>query len=473
MAVLANLLRSASSSNVTSHIHHSTGSSLPLEEVRHWTPNFKVDALGIIALLGQSEVNRSVGRLVRSKWLEYLPLIGSITFASDEFTEKQPGFQLYNIDDDIYTPDVAGWLTRWLMAQDFRTASTCVEWSVNTEPINSVLDDYNWTAIFFGILLHSFFIVWTVLTGDWWGLANALSMTLSTLTRAYLLDRNRTWLDEAVVRSVKDALQQPNPEDGENVDSPAPRPNAPPENLANLPAVRLIVIMSDAKAVAIRVPKCLVRSCFVLNPRPYIRPASDFPAIHTINNRSMHSKPRQESRKEPSTFQERIYTLVRWVAWVAFAVQVVSIGMSDLATQLLTVAFIGIPTFALVKKFGCNDMRVGRRLTAKSIDFPHPTNDEKRMDMYAFLELNDEEKEKLERWNLVPSQKARPDWWTEFNDVAELYNNTDAGEHSPLWNMETFNERDLAMKVRKEAREMKRGAITDRVRGRGQSVGSK
>lgn len=221
MAVIENILRSAlNDSSATNHLHNSTGSSLPLEKVKHWTPNFNVNALGIIALLGQSEVNKSVGRLVRSKWLEYLPLIGSITFASDAFAEKQPGFQLYNIDDDIYTPDVAGWLTRWLMAQGFRTASTCVEWSVNTNPINSVLDDWNWTAILFGVLLHSFFIVWTVLTGDWWGLANALSMTLSTLTRAYLLDRNRTWLDEAVVRSVKDALQLPNPEDGKNLDLP-------------------------------------------------------------------------------------------------------------------------------------------------------------------------------------------------------------------------------------------------------------
>jgi hypothetical protein len=121
---------------------------------------------------------------------------------------------------------------------------------------------------------------------------------------------------------------------------------------------------------------------------------------------------------------------------------------------------------------GCNDTRVGRRLTAKSIDFPHPTTDEKRMDMYAFLELIDEDKEKLERWNLAPSQKSRPDWWTEYKDAAELYNSTDAGEHSPLWKMETFNQRSHAMKGRKEARDAKKRASTVQVRGQRQRVGS-
>ncbi|OCT52139.1 hypothetical protein CLCR_08906 [Cladophialophora carrionii] len=115
-----------------------SGRSLPLEEGKNWTPYFNVNALAVIALLGQSAVNRNLGRLVRSKWLAYLPLIGSITFASDAFADKQPRLPVYNIDHDIYTPDVAGWLTRWLMARIFRTASTRIEWEVNPEPMNSV-----------------------------------------------------------------------------------------------------------------------------------------------------------------------------------------------------------------------------------------------------------------------------------------------------------------------------------------------
>jgi hypothetical protein len=250
-------------------------------------------------------------------------------------------------------------------------------------------------------------------------------MAASTLTQAYLLDRNRTWLDEEVVRSAKGSLKQLKPIDGKILDFPSPRPNFPPNVLGALPTVRLIVVMSNAKAVAMCVPKCLVRTCFVLNPWPYISPLSDLPANDTSN------KSRKESRKEATTFGEHIYTLVRWVVWIAFAAQIISIGMSDLATQLLTVAIIGIPTFGLVEKSGCDDMRVGRRLTAETVDFPHPTKEEKRMDMYAFLELDKEDKEKLERWNLAPSQKSRPDWWRDYDDAAELHNYTTAGKHSP------------------------------------------
>src|ERR1700743_1251664 len=121
--------------------------------------------------------------------------------------------------------------------------------------------------------------------------------------------------------------------------------------------------MSNAQAVAVRVPKCLVRTCFVLNPRPQITPPPNSPTPHTSNNNTSQPPVPKEHIKEPVATQERVYTFARWVAWIAFAAQVISIGMSVFVTQLLTVAFIGIPTFALVQKVGCNDTRIGRRLT--------------------------------------------------------------------------------------------------------------
>jgi len=93
------------------------------------------------------------------------------------------------------------------------------------------------------------------------------------------------------------------------------------------------------------------------------------------------------------------------------------------------------------------------------------------MDMYAFLELSDGDKEKLERWNLAPSQKNRADWWAEYNNAAELYNNTVAGKPSPLWKMETYDQRSHAMKARKEAMDAKERASTEQS-GRQQTVES-
>lgn len=88
-----------------------------LGRLLEWTP-FKIDAMGLVTILGADEMNRSIGRLSRSRITEYLPLVSSFVVASDSICSLIPGFELYNITDGIYTPDFAGWFSRWLLSQD-------------------------------------------------------------------------------------------------------------------------------------------------------------------------------------------------------------------------------------------------------------------------------------------------------------------------------------------------------------------
>src|SRR6201996_5083392 len=100
---------------------------LPWAQLKPWQP-FRLDALGLVTLLGADEVNNSVGRLVTSRWLEYMPLLGAFVIAGDRFKEKKPSFNIYNISSGINTSDLSSWFTRWMLAQEFEVARSVVYW---------------------------------------------------------------------------------------------------------------------------------------------------------------------------------------------------------------------------------------------------------------------------------------------------------------------------------------------------------
>ena len=106
---------------------------MPWHGIKQWNP-FKIDALGLITLLGADEVNQSIGTLQRRRFTEYLPLLAAFIVAGDRFNSEQPGFALYNITDGITTTELKGWFTRWLTAQKIRTGTTVFRWHVREKP---------------------------------------------------------------------------------------------------------------------------------------------------------------------------------------------------------------------------------------------------------------------------------------------------------------------------------------------------
>jgi hypothetical protein len=159
---------------------------MPLHYLLKWQP-FRIDALGLITILGAEQVDRAVGRLVPNRYAEYLPLLGAYITASNAFASAMSGFHFYNITPaSMTTTDLAGWFQRWCLAQDFSRSFSFVTWTTRESwtdaekrqrLLRSRSDKYIGLTI--GAFVNSFLLVFTILQGDWWGLANAISMVIS------------------------------------------------------------------------------------------------------------------------------------------------------------------------------------------------------------------------------------------------------------------------------------------------------
>lgn len=64
-----------------------------------WNDSFKLDALGLITLLGAEEVGNAPGQLTRSTWCQYLPIMASNIVAADKFRNPIPGYGLGSSPD--------------------------------------------------------------------------------------------------------------------------------------------------------------------------------------------------------------------------------------------------------------------------------------------------------------------------------------------------------------------------------------
>ena len=338
------------SETVTSHPPHWA----PWSSLLTWAP-FKIDALGLVTLLGAEEINASVGRLVRSRWLDYLPLLGAYVVAGNRFRQKESGFNLYNISQGIHTTDLAAWLTRWVKSQHFDGNRNFVRWTV-VPPGHPYADDF--IALGVSITLLGFLIALTFLQYDMYGLASSLSMALSVFVRWFLVRSIRQAIDEKVTemseRKKRDdgaPLYPVKPEatyEARLKDWQAEKvivSNGPSSNDPESGKVKAqeephrltcgwngsglsknLVITADAVTVTMMIPKELMGPGSVFN--------ANIPPPHRF-----------------------WYGVARWTGWIAFAVQVVTVGQADLVTQIYTVALLVGSTVLYVGRLGCSDSR--------------------------------------------------------------------------------------------------------------------
>lgn len=103
---------------------------LPLDELKAWSDKvpFKMDALGLVTLLGADQVSTAIGSLQRRRYTGALPLLAAFVLAGDRFTSVQPGFTAYNLGDGITSAEMSGWFTRWLMCQNINNTTTMFQW---------------------------------------------------------------------------------------------------------------------------------------------------------------------------------------------------------------------------------------------------------------------------------------------------------------------------------------------------------
>jgi hypothetical protein len=288
--------------------------AFPWTSLLRWQP-FQIDALGLITLLGAEEVNASVGRMVRSTWLEYLPLLGAYVIANERFREKEAGYNIYNISQGIHTTDLASWFSRWIKAQDFEQTRSFIRWTVEKRPEQIV---HKAAGFSLSIVSIGFLIAMTVLSYDWYGFANAMSMAASVMVRHFMVESLRQGIDEKVLGLSEFKTFQARDQQGATIP-----PTIESGWIGKCPS-KIVVITADAKAVTMIVPNELLKQ-----PSPFI------------------------ARIEPE--HRFFYGVMRWTGWIAFGVQVIAIGMADLATQLITVFLLVVPTVLHVSRLGCDD----------------------------------------------------------------------------------------------------------------------
>ncbi|KAL4878458.1 hypothetical protein BJY04DRAFT_221179 [Aspergillus karnatakaensis] len=401
----------------------------PWKALSAWAP-FDIDALGLLTLLGAKEVDISVGRLARSKWLEYMPLLAGFVFAGDQFRAKQPTFTLYNVSSGIVTSNLTAWLTRWMQAQEFELSRSLVYWEVERVPRTQW--GYIVAPVAISAIFNGFLLVMTILSGDWYGFTNGVAIVILILVRAYMLEANRNAINRAVSgarplpTTFTGAIDEWSKKRLQDPKFPRPRQDSQqwrPE------VVKILVVMPDSRAVTMFIPEHLLRGVFVT---------------------------------ESPVHSPGLYRMVQWTGWVAFTVHVVTLGMAHLATQLYVIALTVIPTVLICYGFGCDDSRLqngwnrlwsdspepyvylaGSQLKATVFEWPEdmeftkndkgvmrrrcpdPVSREKRstarQDLYAWLDLSSEEERSLWDWHLLPHKRGYDDsWWMVFNKKKRL-----------------------------------------------------
>lgn len=325
-----------------------------LHYLQNWQP-FRIDALGIVTLLGAEQVNRAIGRLVSNPITDYIPLLAAFVVAGDSFSDPIPGFQLYNVSDGIVAGDIAPWFSRWILTQN-------VSWNSTYLSLGFMGKDRGrrpWTtlvSLVFGVMVLGTLFVVALLMSDWWGLANTASMAVSVIVRRYVLHERakglrRGWCAES------------------------------DERWATTP-VKVLLITPAGQAITIFTLRGVVTEVLLT---------------------------------ESKVQHKSIYAAVRMLGWIGFGGHVVSLGMASLVNQLLTIVVLLSSTWITTFGIGTDSSVVAGNLKIER--FEEDLGQESRARVYHRLEMSKEEEELMIRWCLMPS-RSKADWWTRYQSRA-------------------------------------------------------
>ena len=204
----------------------------PLKHLRSWSP-FRLDALGLLTMLGADEMSREVGSLSANTLVSWMPLLGANVVPSNTFVDPLHGYTLYNISDAIQSTTLAGWFSRWLLAQQTSRNTSVFVWSVRSHPRN-----HGRQALAIGILVNTCVVALPLLVGDYYGLASALCMNAGIIARAYLVKQNRDAIDRAATDT----------------------------SICSNDLVRNFIILANGNATTVIAPRNVVVNCFMSTP---------------------------------------------------------------------------------------------------------------------------------------------------------------------------------------------------------------
>lgn len=330
-----------------------------LSTLKTWVP-FQIDALGLVTLLGADQMNLTLGRLVYSRYTEYLPLLGAYMIANNDMTQPKPGFVVYNITDGIAATDVNGWFSRWLLCQRFTVSYTLLRICHKRRGMRDrrAHERIRAVGIALGVCAMGVVLIFPALMGDWWGVANAVSMLVSIFVRKFLLHQIR----EAITQAADLALKE----------------------LKKCGLVKTFWTLPTGNVVSILLPRGILTDVILTNPHP------------------------------PNNFP---YTTARMLGWIAFACHVITLGMTILFNQIMTVAVLILSTILAAHRVGDDDSRIADNIKILREDAALGERNY-RSTTYAQLRLSDSDIDSMLLWNLFP-HRSTTDWWLWFKRVCD------------------------------------------------------
>ncbi|KAJ6102899.1 hypothetical protein N7486_005326 [Penicillium sp. IBT 16267x] len=229
-----------------------------------------IDALGLVTLIGADEMDRSIGRLMPSVYFDYLPLLGAFIVAGDQFRDRKLGYTLYNISAGIVTTELSGWFTRWLRAQEFHKIRSKVTWEVVDRPPQRM--KFSIGLFLISLPLHGMLLALTVLAADWWGFTNVLAMIISVVVRCAQVAENQAGISENIRRAEEEAKNNLAKYKSamELVERRRMEPGCGdikvPSRPKDFDIVKLIVVTEESKVLTLLAPAFLVKPAFTATP---------------------------------------------------------------------------------------------------------------------------------------------------------------------------------------------------------------
>ena len=269
-----------------------------LHAIRLWEP-IRLDALGLVTLLGAASLRQALGRLVCSGVAEHLPLLAAQIVADNSFAGYIPGFTLYNITDKIVAEDLSAWFTRWLLCQNLTYCSSTLFLSVARN--GPVRGSVRIQCVVIAALINSMPICLGLLTRDWYGFACAIANAFGAFARSCILHILRQALDEQALKGTEKH----------------------PEH------VKVLITLPNGRCLTVFTTRGLILECLLTDLRP----------------------PRPN-----------VYLILRGLVWLTFGVSIVTIGLCCLTMQLLIIALLMIPSLFVVAQSGCDEGRISSRL---------------------------------------------------------------------------------------------------------------
>jgi len=339
--------------------------------IKNWSP-FKIDALGIVTLLGADAVRKSLGRLVYSPF-EYLPLLAGHIFADNSVMEPIPGFELYNITEGIKATDLSAWFTRWLSCQKLSYNSTRLE----IRPVDraSGPQTEQWFVIGLAFALKAFLVIWPMMIEDWYGLAASLSLVALVFVRVCILSDFRGSIDEAIKQLDNQATKK-----GE---------------------VKLFITMPNGNRLTVITTTGIAQDVLLTEARPA---------------------------------SEKLHLASRAICWLGFGVHAVTLGMACLAVQLLIITVTLVSSVAMIQGWfseGSNsdETCIGNRL---SITQSHDGSVGSNASQYVCLEMTEAEEQNMVAWSFFPTQHNKL-WLPTYEKFKEDFKATRDPEVLGTW----------------------------------------